>query len=111
MIQFPRLKIAICSIFFLLIILTGCTSIQNSSYAGTYVNVNDQSDYIELHSDSTCIDHPGGAAIFYGKYEVDGTKIRFFSSDGSPTMEYQYIDNSIIIDNGITPRRTYKKQS
>jgi hypothetical protein len=91
--------------------MTGCTSIQNSSYSGTYVNVNDHNDYIELHSDSTCIDHSDGPAIYYGKYEVDGMKIRLFSSDGSSTMEYQYVDNSIIVDNGITPRRTYKKQS
>jgi hypothetical protein len=102
-----------------LIITPGCITPQNSSAAGNYVNTEDPVDYIELHSDGTLIDHPSGTTtILYGKYEINGNKIRVFSSDGSPTNEYQFVNNSIIVDRGANPLppwghtfSTYTKQT
>jgi hypothetical protein len=93
------------------------SDVSESSVAGNYVNIADSNDYIELDSDGTLVDHPSGTtAIYYGKYEIDGNHIRVFSDDGSPTNEYQFVNNSIVIDRGPTPSylgsrfATYKKQ-
>jgi len=117
----PLNKIVILSLLSTLLIVlfsTGCTTIQNSGVAGNYVNVDHPSDYIELHSDGTLIDHPGGTTIiYYGTYEIVGTKIRLTSNDKTVTHEYQFVNDSIVIDQGYISYYTggnkiitYKKQ-